>query len=558
MIREALDLVIENIQLYKSFEGFGLQPLFYKEIGRLLLFFGLLVLILALIMGVFMYFMRQTIIVMSRLIEYDMRKEVYDQYQRLDLAFFRKNKTGDLMARITEDVTKVRMYLGPALLYTINLVSLFVVVIYSMFKVNATLSLYTLLPLPFLSISIYYVSNLINTKSSIIQRQLATLNSVSQEVFSGIRVIKSYVQERFFGKNFSDECDDFREKSLALARINAAFFPLMVLMIGTSTILTIYIGGVQVSKGAVTPGNIAEFVIYINMLTWPVTAIGWIASLVQQAEASQERINEFLNQKPEIISGQQALSVLQGKIEFSDVSFRYPDTGIQALRNVSFTLNPGEKMAIVGRTASGKTTIADLILRMFDVSSGEIRIDGIPIDRLQLEDLRQKVGYVPQDIFLFSDTIKSNVSFGVDNTTIEEVKKYAQHAAIHEDIEALPLAYDTKVGERGVTLSGGQKQRISIARALIKNPNIVVLDDCLSAVDTKTEHKILNYLKNDLETKTTIIITHRIHNLLQYDKIIVLEEGQIVEEGNHEELMQLNGYYRQMFERQLVEEGEES
>lgn len=554
MIREALDLVVENIALYELYEGFELQRALYRIIGSALLFFGALVLVLALLMGVFMYFMRQTIIVMSRLVEYDLRKEVFEHYTHLDLAFYKRNKTGDLMARITEDVSKVRMYIGPAVLYGINLISLFILVIQSMLSVSWTLTLYCLMPLPLLSISIYYVSNLINKKSEIIQQKLASLNSTAQEVYSGIRVVKSYVQEAPMIRFFAEESEDYKSKALGLVKVNAFFYPLMLLLIGASTIITVYVGGLQVAQGSVTPGNIAEFVIYVNMLTWPVTAIGWIASIIQQAAASQKRINEFLQTQPTILNEVHDSSPLIGHIEFDSVSFTYPDTGIQALRKASFELKPGQKMAIIGRTGSGKTTIADLLVRMYDVSSGTIRIDGRDIRQHDLSNLRERIGYVPQDVFLFSDTITNNVAFGTTTAEADQVEQFARYAAVYEDINDLPQRFDTVLGERGVTLSGGQKQRVSIARALIKKPDIVILDDCLSAVDTNTEKQILGYFTEALSDKTAIIITHRIYSLLQFDKIIVLQDGAIIEEGTHDELMARKGYYAELYERQTVEE----
>jgi len=558
MIREAMDLVIDNIALYKIFDGSSLQNDLFKHIGNTLLFFGVLVLLLALLMGVFMYFMRQTIIVMSRLIEYDLRKEIFDHYQVLDLAFFKRNKTGDLMARITEDVSKVRMYLGPAILYGINLSTLFVLVIYAMISVSPTLTLYALAPLPFLSISIYYVSNLINIKSEAIQKRLAGLNSVAQEVYSGIRVVKSYVQEIPMGKYFAKKSVEYKDEAMGLAKINALFFPLMLLLIGTSTILTVYIGGLQVVKGTLTPGNIAEFVIYVNMLTWPVTAIGWIASIIQQAAASQKRLNEFLNTEPTVQNPGGKLTTLNGDIRFENVSFTYPDTGIKALENIDFHLRPGAKLAIIGRTGSGKSTIADLLVRMYDVSTGQILIDGQNIQDINLHQLRRKIGYVPQDMFLFSDTIAENIAFGCQEAVSRPlIESMAKIASVYNDIMDFPEGFDTPVGERGVTLSGGQKQRISIARALIKKPDLLILDDCLSAVDTKTEKEILGYFEKELTNKTAIIITHRIYSLLDFDKIIVLDNGKMVEQGKHEDLLELKGYYYDLFEQQLKEQERE-
>ncbi len=553
IIREALDLVVENISIYQSLSGFKAQAAFFESLGWILLYFGFLVLLLALTMGVFMYFMRQTIIVMSRLIEYDLRMEIFAHYEKLSLAFYKRNNTGDLMARITEDVSKVRMYLGPAVLYGINLSSLVIFVIISMLSVSAELTLYSLAPLPILSFSIYYVKNIINRKSERIQQHLSKLNSISQEVYSGIRVVKSYVQERFMASYFAEESEEFKTRSMGLAKVDALFYPLMVLLIGASTVLTVFIGGLQVVAGKITPGNIAEFVIYINMLTWPVTAIGWIASITQQASASQRRINEFLNTSPDIENESTEEPLIKGKIEFRDVSFVYPDSGTKALKNVSFTLEPGQKMAIIGKTGSGKTTIADLIVRMYDVQKGDILIDDLPVPKHNLDHLRNRIGYVPQDVFLFSDTVARNIAFGKREATQAEIEKYSQYASVYKDIMELPERFETLVGERGVTLSGGQKQRVSIARALIKQPDIILLDDSLSAVDTNTEKVILGYLNEELADKTSIIITHRIYSLLSFDKIIVLDDGKIVEEGTHEELMGLKGYYFEMYEKQQLE-----
>lgn len=555
MIREALDLVVGNINLFRVMQGFELRQEFVRTLGKSLLLFGVVVMSLAILMGIFMFFMRQTIVVMSRLVEYDLRKTIYTHYQKLDMAFYKSHNTGDLMARITEDVSKVRMYVGPALLYGINLVSLFVMVIYSMINVSLELSLYSLLPLPILSISIYYVSNLINKKSTIIQKQLSNLNSISQEVYSGIRVVKSYVQESPMSLHFEEQCQDYKEKSMGLAQVDAFFYPLMVLMVGMSTIITVYIGGFQVAKGTISPGNIAEFVIYINMLTWPVTAIGWIASIIQQAAASQKRINEFLETAPGIPNNGTYSGPIKGEVQFNDVVFTYPHTGIQALKGISFHLKPGEKMAIIGKTGSGKSTIGDLLLRLYDITAGEINIDGRNITDHDLASLRRRMGYVPQDVFLFSDSIHNNIAFGTYTEASEAaVEKFAKYAAIYDDIKALPEGFQTIIGERGVTLSGGQKQRVSIARALIKEPDILILDDCLSAVDTNTEKQILGYFNEHLQDKTTIIITHRIYSLIKFDKIIVMDDGNITEMGTHESLLQNKGYYYELFENQIQEE----
>lgn len=564
VIRDALDTVVAQVKHYKANGGISAHPEAFEELGNKIAWFGAGVIALAIAMGLFMYFMRQTIIVMSRLIEYDMRKEIFAHYETLDLAFFKRNKTGDLMSRISEDVSKVRMFLGPTILYGLDLTFLFVLTISSMLRVSVPLTLWSLLPLPFLSISIYWVSNIINKRSERIQQQLSALTSTTQEVYSGIRVVKSYGQEEAMGRHFSDQSEVYRQKSLGLIRINAFFFPLMLLMIGASTIITVYVGGLHVVRGNITAGNIAEFVIYINMLTWPVTAIGWIASLTQQAAASQKRINEFLQTQPAILNplGDGPLAangetsenipttVYKGHLVFDNVSFVYPDTGIKALENISFEIKPGQKLAIVGRTGSGKTTLADLLVRMYDATEGRILLDGKDLREHDLFQLRRRIGYVPQDVFLFSDTVRGNIGFGRSGLSQDEVEYFAKSAAVHNDIIGLPKGYDSLVGERGVTLSGGQKQRVSIARAFAKKPDLLLLDDCLSAVDTHTESQILGYLNQALADKTAIIITHRIYSMLKFDKIIVLEDHRIVEEGTHDELVAKGGYYAELFEKQ--------
>jgi ATP-binding cassette subfamily B protein len=556
VIRQALDTVVEKVGYYQQNGGIGAHPEALGELSGQIAWFGGAVIGLALLMGLFMFFMRQTIIVMSRLIEYDMRKEIFAHYEKLDLAFYKRNATGDLMSRVSEDVSKVRMFLGPTILYGLDLVFLFVLAISSMLRVSVHLTLWSLLPLPFLSLSIYWVSTMINRRSEKIQQQLATLTSTAQEVYSGIRVVKSYVHEASMGRWFAAQSEEYRKKSLELIQVDAFFFPLMSLLIGASIIITVYVGGLQVVAGNLTAGNIAEFVIYINMLTWPVTAIGWIASLTQQAAASQKRINEFLQTQPAISNspGANPDARLQGGIEFRDVHFRYPDTGITALDGVSFRVEPGQKLAIVGRTGSGKTSIADLLVRMYDVTSGQILLDGKDIRQHDLYALRRSIGYVPQDVFLFSDTVMGNIAFGKAGITPEEAAFFARSAAVHDEIMGLPQGYDTVVGERGVTLSGGQKQRVSIARAFAKQPDIVLLDDCLSAVDTNTESQILGYLNTALADKTALIITHRIYGMLQFDHIIVLDEGRVVEAGSHEALLAQGGYYAEMFEKQVSSE----
>ena len=560
-IRDAMDLVVKDLAVIKNLANQTEIVAQKDELGWQVMRFGGIVLVCSLLMGLFMFFMRQSIVVMSRLIENDLREEIYAHYQKLTLAFYRKNNTGDLMSRSTEDVAKVRMYLGPALLYGINLITLFSQTIYAMWQVNPKLTLYSLIPLPILSLSIYYVSDLINKRSGKIQKQLAQLTSIAQEAYSGIRVIKSYTREKMMVNHFAAESDIYKEKTMEMARIEAAFFPTMVFLIGLSTLIVIYVGGILVVEtsalplgayGKVTPGNIAEFVIYISMLTWPVSSIGWIASLVQQAAASQKRINEFLKTEPDIVNYISQNIHYQGNIDFKNVTFTYPDTGIKALENLTFSIKSGEKLAIIGRTGSGKTTIADLLLRMYDVSEGEILIDGKNIKATDIANLRQKIGYVPQDVFLFSDSVAKNIAFGKADATQAEIENFSKYSAIYDEILGLSEGFETVVGERGVTLSGGQKQRISIARALVKKPDIIILDDCLSAVDTNTEQTIVGYLNNQLGDKTSIIITHRIYGLLKFDKIIVIEDGKLAEMGTHEELLKNGGYYAELFENQQV------
>lgn len=553
-IREALDLVIHNLSIYRNFEGSNLQQNLETILGNQLLIFGIFVLLFAGLMGLFMYFMRQTIIVMSRLIEYDMRKEIFEHYQILDLAFYKRNKTGDLMARITEDVNKVRMYLGPAILYGINLVSLFAFVIYAMVNVSLELTLFCLIPLPVLSISIYYVSDLIHKKSEEIQQQLAVLNNTAQEVYAGIRVVKAYTQENSMLGFFTSQSQQYNQQSVSLARINALFYPLMILLIGISTLITVYAGGTLVVNGSISTGNIAEFVIYVNMLTWPVTSIGWIASIIQQASASQKRINEFMQTKPSILSGNMEDFKLNGEIIFNNVGLTYPDTGICALKNIQLHIKAGEKIAIIGKTGSGKSSFAELLLRMNDVSEGEILFDGVPVKELNLGRLREQIGYVPQDVFLFSDSLKQNITFGKPDASDAEIEKAIFDASLTDEIKTFPDGLNTILGERGITLSGGQKQRVSIARALLKNPEILILDDCLSAVDSHTENKILNYFQSSLKDKTAIIISHRIYVNLHFDKILVFQDGEVAHAGTHEELLKISPYYLDLYERQLSDE----
>ncbi|MEF3078734.1 ABC transporter ATP-binding protein [Winogradskyella poriferorum] len=514
----------------------------------------LLIIGAAIIAGIFTFLMRQTIINVSRYIEYDLKNEIYQHYQVLSLNFYKSNRTGDLMNRISEDVGKVRMYVGPALMYTINTITLFTVAIIYMVNTAPKLTLYTLLPLPILSVSIYKLSRLINKRSTIVQQSLSTLSTYAQETFSGISVIKSYGIEPKTNDEFEGLSAENRQKQINLTKVQALFFPLMILLIGISNLIVIYVGGMQYMNGEIENiGTIAEFIIYVNMLTWPVATVGWVTSLVQQAEASQERINEFLKTEPDIQNKVHELTPIKGDIEFKNVSFVYPDTNIEALKDVSFTLKSGETLAILGKTGSGKSTILDLIGRLYDVDNGNILIDNTKISELNLYSLRESIGYVPQDAFLFSDTIKNNIKFGKEDATDEEVIDAAKDAKVHKNIIGFSKGYDTILGERGITLSGGQKQRVSIARAIIKKPEILLFDDCLSAVDTETEEKILKNLVRLTKNKTTIIVSHRVSSAKNADQIIVLEDGKITQTGNHENLMNIDGYYKELYTKQLSE-----
>ena len=525
--------------------------------GEKILWCGVILLMLALISGFFLFLMRQTIIVMSRLIEYDQKNQVFTHYQQLDTGFYKIHSTGDLMNRISEDVSRVRMYTGPAMMYFINLAAVLAFSIFFMIKASPKLTLVALSPLPVLAITIYFVNTIINKKSERIQSLLSDLTTNAQESYSGIRVIKSFVQEKSMLGFFTANSEAYKKNALSLARTEAIYFPSMALLIGISTLITIMVGGLDVINGVqgASVGKIAEFVMYIQMLTFPVSAIGWTASMTQRAAASQKRINEFLQAGPAIKNPEEPLKpVLNNSVEFIDVNFTYPHTGIRAVKNFSFTINKGEKIAIVGRTGSGKSTIAQLLLRMYDAQEGMILYDGVPLKKIDLEYLRTKISYVPQDVFLFSDTIQNNISFAVDNVTDAQIITAARQAAIHNEIMSFAKDYKTIVGERGVTLSGGQKQRISIARSLLKDPELVIFDDCLSAVDAKTEKEILNNLNAYLHGKTAVIITHRIFSLLDFDKVIVLDNGKIVEQGTHTALIAQNGYYAEMYARQQKRE----
>ncbi|MGZ3752717.1 MAG: ABC transporter ATP-binding protein [Mucilaginibacter sp.] len=556
VIRIAFDLVTENISLYHLFSGFDRQAVMYNIFGYGMLLFGAIVLALALLRGLFLFLMRQTLILMSRHIEYDLKNEIYNHYQLLSLAFYRRHNTGDLMNRATEDVSRVRMYLGPGIMYTINTVGVFVIAICFMVVVNVRLTIFTILPLPVLAITIYYVNNIINFRSEKIQQRLSILSSFVQENFSGIRVIKSYVREKSIRKSFATESENYKTHSMALVKVQALFFPTMLLLVGLSNVIIMYIGGVEVMKGTITAGNIAEFIVYLNMLTFPVMSLGWVTSLIQRAAASQKRINEFLHEQPDIVSPKVAVHPIEGRIDFNSVSFLYPDTGIQALKNVSFTAEPGQMIAVIGRTGSGKSTIANLIMRMYDTTGGSILIDDQPLQQLNLEGYRSQVGFVPQEVFLFSDTIANNIAFSADVLDMPRIEQAAKDAAVYTNIVELEKGFETLIGERGVTLSGGQKQRVSIARAIVKQPQILIFDDCLSAVDTRTEEEILNNLGNIMQGKTSIIIAHRISTIKNADKILVMDKGEIVEQGTHDELMQQKKVYFELYEKQLLEEEE--
>ncbi|MEP6584760.1 MAG: ABC transporter ATP-binding protein [Ginsengibacter sp.] len=520
-----------------------------------ILYSGIILLALAIISGFFMFLMRQTIIVMSRHIEYEQKNEIFNHYQHLDTNFYKTHNTGDLMSRISEDVSRVRMYTGPAVMYLINLAATIGFSVWYMFNENKELTLYVLFPLPILAVTIYYVNNIINRKSDKIQSLLSDLTTNAQESYSGIRVIKSFVQEKAMLGFFENNSEAYRSNAISLAKTEAIYFPSMGLMIGISTLLTIMIGGFYVIDGRINIGVIGEFVMYILMLTFPVMAIGWTASMIQRAATSQRRINEFLHTTPTIQNKTSAeKKVLQGNIEFRDVDFTYPHTGIHAVKNFNLNIKKGEKIAIIGKTGAGKSTIAQLMLRMYDPQKGKILYDGIDIHQVELDALRSQISYVPQDVFLFSDTVEKNIGFSSANASENTVTEAAKNAAVAKEIEQFPLGYKTIIGERGVTLSGGQKQRISIARALMKNHEIVIFDDCLSAVDAKTENEIISNLYNFLHKKTAIIITHRIFSLFNFDKIIVLKDGAIAESGTHTELLTEGGLYAEMYINQQRQE----
>lgn len=537
--------VVEDYQLGKITE--------MSEVKSILLTNILLIVGVTLLGGFFTFLMRQTIIVMSRLIEFDLKNEIYQQYQRLSLNFYKQNRTGDLMNRISEDVSKVRMYFGPAIMYSLNMLVSFAVGFTQMYAISPKLTLYTMIPFPVLSVSVFILSKQINKRSTVVQQYLSKLTTFNQEFFSGINVVKSYAIEGAVIKNFDTLADASKDKNINLYKVQALFFPLMILLIGISNIIVLYVGGTLYINGEIQVGAIGAFVMYVNILTWPVAVVGWVTSMVQQAEASQERINEFLEQVPEIENANEEETIIEGGIEFDHVSLTYEDTNITALKDVSFKVEKGETLAILGKTGSGKSSIINLVSRLYDTTGGTVLMDGKDIKTCNLYDIRNQIGFVPQEPFLFLDTIENNIKFGKEDATEEEIIEAAKNAVIHDNIIDFKQGYKTILGERGVTLSGGQKQRTSIARAIIKDPKILIFDDCLSAVDTETEERILANLERVSSDKTTIIISHRVSSAKNADKIIVLDNGKIIQQGVHNQLVKQEGYYKELYEQQLLE-----
>ncbi|TAH26151.1 MAG: ABC transporter ATP-binding protein [Cytophagales bacterium] len=551
IIRKVVDDLTSAFNQYHSISEPSAKSLFKEEFIFNTMKYGVLILVMTLISGIFLFFVRQFIIAASRRIEYDLKNEIYAHYQTLPLGFYRKNNTGDLMSRISEDVSAVRMYLGPSIMYFLNLISLFSIAIAIMFSVDTKLATYVLIPLPLLALSIYLVHSKMDEKSTQIQQGLSRLSTFVQEAFSGIRVVKSFAREEEMLDRFEKESLNYKEKSLSLTTVNSFFYPLILTLTGLSIIIIVYLGGIEVIEGRVSYGNITEFIFYLNKLTWPVTSLGWTTSLVQRAEASQRRINEFLNTKTDIVSQKNLEKPIEGNIKFENVSFSYPESGITALKNISFEVAAGESIAIIGTTGSGKTTLANLICRMYDVGQGKITIDDTNIVDYNIFNLRNSIGYVPQDVFLFSDTIRNNVAFGAHQFSESEIIAATKDADLYQNISQFPNGLDTIVGERGITLSGGQKQRVSIARAILRAPRIIILDDALSAVDTQTEHAILNSLERLMKGKTTLIISHRISSVKLANKILVLHNGEIVEQGTHQALIVAGGIYKDLYEKQL-------
>ena len=544
-IRNSFDAIAEIIENYRN--GVAQDGNVSGELVR----YGLYIIGAAVLQGIFMYFMRQTIVVMSRHIEFDLKNTVFEHYQQLTQKFYKNNSTGDLMNRISEDVSKVRMYVGPAIMYALNTGFTIILVISIMISVSPKLTLLTLVPLPFLAFLVYRVANLIHTRSRKVQEQLSELSTFAQESFSGARVIKAYHKSPWFSANFKAQAIEYRSVNERLFRVNATFQPLMILMVGISTLITIYVGGRLYFAGQVSAGNITEFIYYVNLLTWPIASIGWVTSLVQSADASMQRLDEFLKEQPEFSNGTHKPSSFEGRIEFKNVSFTYPNSGITALKDVSFTIAPGNSLGVLGKTGAGKSTIAALMVRQYDPTEGAILVDGVDIKNWDLTSLKSYLGWVPQEAFLFSDTIANNIAFGMDTMDIDAVKRAAKAAGVHDNIIGFDKQYQTKVGERGITLSGGQKQRVSIARALIKSPKVIVLDDCLSAVDTETEEQILSNLRKATENLSGIIITHRVSSVKHCQQIICLDQGEIIERGTPTELEVAEGHYSDLIKMQL-------
>ena len=554
MVRTAIDDMLNKTDL-DILERFAFLQAGYETLGGPL-FFGLLIVTSALIKGVFLYFTRQTIIVLSRRIEFDLKNEIFQQYQKLGALFYKRNYTGDLMNRISEDVSRVRMYLGPAIMYGLNLVVLFTIVISVMISINATISLYVLIPLPILSVSIYYVSDIMNRRSDVLQRKLSSITTFSQEAFSGIRLIRSYAMEDQYIERMQDESEGYLKKNMHLVQVNSLFMPLMMSLVGLSVVITVFVGGQQLIAGTFTYGNIAEYIIYVNMLTWPVASLGWITSLVQRASASQNRINEFLSEEPEIVSTSDRPAEFSKTIEFKNISFRYPEMEADALDKVSFSIEKGKTLGILGTTGSGKTTIAQHLLRILEPKQGQITLDGDSIENYDLRSYRALFGYVPQDIFLFSDTIKANILFGVQEPSkvdTNDIKEVSRLVDLLSEIEDFKNGFDTLLGERGITLSGGQKQRVAIARALIRDPEILLLDDSLSAVDVHTEAVIQKNIRDFSKNRSTVVISHRVSSVQYADYIIVLDEGRVIEEGSPAELSKKGGFYTKLYEKQMHE-----
>lgn len=557
VVRNAIDEVAIKLNIYQLTSNPELQTGIAWSITKMLLAFAGLVLLFSLLRGLFMFFMRQTLVVLSRKVEFELRNDLFHHIQSLTLSFFRRNKTGDLMARVTEDIGRVRMYAGPAIMYIMNTVTMLIIVVITMLYVNPELTLYTLLPLPILSLVIYFVETKINERSDQIQQQLSDLNSYSQEVYSGVRLTKSYVREKDFSARFQAESEKYKSRSMRLVKLNSLFQPSVMLLVGLSTVLTIWIGAEKVVDGSITVGNIAEFVLYVNLLIWPIIAIGWATTLVQRGAASQARINEIMDARPEIQFPDQGPEIKQARVKFDNVSYKYEHTGIQALKDVSFELEPGMKLGILGATGSGKSTFCNLVPRLLDPDSGTISIDGRPLQTYTREQLRESIGYTPQDVFLFSESIRDNIAFGKPGATEEEVIEAARNAAIYDNVmQDFPQGFDTIVGERGVTLSGGQKQRTALARAWIRKPKLLVLDDCLSAVDTRTEEEVLRNLRKaraENPDMAVIMIAHRVSAIQDANLILVLDGGRVKESGTHAELVKQGGYYATIYRKQLME-----